>query len=173
VSSAGRAPPPQTQHKGAVYGDDENAPRSQAGNRDSTRRCAADPSQHTPTGGPRAATPPGADRSTRQTGATVCICVGCCSRWHKSSLVLQVVVARRHMRDLGHGASRIRQRPAGQSWLPTGPSPLAARAAGRHRRRQYRRPPAVVAEHVVPPAPVLRRRCVTPHTELAPDGLTR
>ena len=29
-------PGPQTQHKGTVYGDDENAPK----NRDSARRCA-------------------------------------------------------------------------------------------------------------------------------------
>ena len=50
-------PGPQTQHKGVVYGDDENAPKP-------NRQPELDPPvrrrpQHTPTGGPRAAAPQG------------------------------------------------------------------------------------------------------------------
>ena len=33
------------------------------------------------------------------------------------------------MRDLGHGSYRIRQRPAGQRDMPTGPSPHVRRVA--------------------------------------------
>ena len=149
-------PGPQTQHKGVVYGDDEiNAPKP---NRlpelgPPVRRRP----QHTQTGGPRAATPQGLTAlrtPDRQTGATVCVWGSLFMLAHSlESLVLQVVVARQNMRDLGHGSYRICQRPAGQreghAWRP-----FAARAAGRHRRPQHRcRPP--VAEHVVPPAPVL------------------
>ena len=107
-------PGPQTQHKGVVYGDDEiNAPKP-------NRQPELGPPvrrrpQHTQTGGPRAATPQGltALRTLdRQTGATVCVW-GALFMLAQSleSLVLQVVVARRHMRDLGHGSYRIRQRP--------------------------------------------------------------
>ena len=60
-------PGPQTQHKGTVYGDDENRPK----NRDSARRCAADRS--TPTGGPVFAATPGVTARGPKTGAAVCV----------------------------------------------------------------------------------------------------
>ena len=60
-------PGPQTQHKGTVYGNDENAPKPGLG-----PPCAADRS--TPTGGPHAVIPPGMTQLrvwVYQTGATV------------------------------------------------------------------------------------------------------
>ena len=59
-------PGPQTQHKGVVYGDDENAPKSQTGNRDSTRRSSTD--------GPGFAATPGVAARGPKTGAAVCVC---------------------------------------------------------------------------------------------------
>ena len=67
-------PGPQTQHKGTVYGDDENAPKPGLGppmRRKTAARPPADLTQPSP---------PGHDSSARQTGATVCVCVGRRSR---------------------------------------------------------------------------------------------
>ena len=60
-------PGPQTQHKGTVYGDDENAPKS------GTRPAGAPQTAARPPADLTQPSPPGHDSSARQTGATVCV----------------------------------------------------------------------------------------------------
>ena len=60
-------PGPQTQHKGTVYGDDENAPKPGLG--PPVRRRPRHAHRRTSRSHP----PPGHDCSARQTGATVCV----------------------------------------------------------------------------------------------------
>ena len=57
---------PQTQHKGTVYGDDENAPKF------GTRPAGAPQTAARPPADLTQPSPPGHDSSARQTGATVC-----------------------------------------------------------------------------------------------------
>ena len=152
-------PGPQTQHKGVVVSSMMKTPRSQTGNRNSTRRCAADRS--TPTGGPRAATPQGLTAlrtPDRRNGVRVwgAVHVGTKSREScPSGSSRAPAYAGPRSRLLPHTPAA--GRAEGHAYRP-----FAARAAGRHCCPQHRcRPP--VAEHVVPPAPVLRRRCDAAH----------
>ena len=153
-------PGPQTQHKGVVYGDDEiNAPKP-------NRQPELGPPvrrrpQHTQTGGPRAATPQGLTAlrtPDRRNGVRVwgAVHVGTKSREScPSGSSRAPAYAGPRSRLLPHTPAA--GRAEGHAYRP-----FAARAAGRHRRPQHRcRPP--VAEHVVPPAPVLRRRCDAAH----------
>ena len=68
-------PGPQTQHKGTVYGDDENAPKK-PGLGPPVRRRPQHAHRRTSCSQP----PAGHDSSARQTGATVCVCMGRRSR---------------------------------------------------------------------------------------------
>ena len=153
-------PGPQTQHKGVVYGDDEiNAPKP-------NRQPELGPPvrrrpQHTQTGGPRAATPQGLTAlrtPDRRNGVRVwgAVHVGTKSREScPSGSSRAPAYAGPRSRLLPHTPAA--GRAEGHAYRP-----FAARAAGRHRRPQHRcRLP--VAEHVVPPAPVLRRRCDAAH----------
>jgi hypothetical protein len=153
-------PGPQTQHKGVVYGDDEiNAPKP-------NRQPELGPPvrrrpQHTQTGGPRAATPQGLTAlrtPDRRNGVRVwgAVHVGTKSREScPSGSSRAPAYAGPRSRLLPHTPAA--GRAEGHAYRP-----FAARAAGRHRRPQHRcRPP--VAEHVVPPVPVLRRRCDAAH----------
>ena len=63
-------PGPQTQHKGTVYGDDEKRPKT------GTRPAGAPQTAARPPADLAQPSLPGHDSSARQTGATVCACVG-------------------------------------------------------------------------------------------------
>ena len=152
-------PGPQTQHKGVVYGDDENTPKPK-------RQPELDPPvrrrpQHTHRRASRSHPPQGLTAlrtPDRRNGVRVwgAVHVGTKSREScPSGSSRAPAYAGPRSRLLPHTPAA--GRAEGHAYRP-----FAARAAGRHCCPQHRcRPP--VAEHVVPPAPVLRRRCDAAH----------